>query len=235
MEAPLLIGIAGGMGHGKDTLARAICELYPDTYITCKFAGALRHAVSILAHVPADRSEAPEDKAAPLPEVRTPQLRGRVARAVAIVTADAGPGVVDAIVATILEKCAVPVTVGRFLQIVGTDCFRAAVGPNVWVDALLGPWRAAGCPAMIVADVRFPNEARAIRDAGGVVIQVVRKSQTAEGGFVSADGRDARHPSEHALGPDDVDAVLPNDGYRAELSQAFVAALPRLRAARTQG
>lgn len=42
---------------------------------------------------------------------------------------------------------------------------------------------------MVVTDVRFPNEADAIRDAGGVLIRLVRPSA----------GQGDAHPSETAL------------------------------------
>lgn len=58
-----------------------------------------------------------------------------------------------------------------------------------------------------VADVRFPNEARAIRDMGGCIIRVVR------GKLISDD----THQSEIPLSDMYVDVVIFNDGTKKEL------------------
>jgi hypothetical protein len=58
---------------------------------------------------------------------------------------------------------------------IGTEWGRDLIGPDLWVRA----WRAAvdrmpaGVP-VVVEDVRFENEAAAVRAAGGVVVRVVR-------------------------------------------------------------
>ncbi|MGI9161018.1 MAG: hypothetical protein ACR2K1_14825, partial [Saprospiraceae bacterium] len=58
------------------------------------------------------------------------------------------------------------------LQKIGTECLRDNLHNDVWVRALfadLEPGR-----NYIISDVRFPNEAKAILDAGGKVVRVVR-------------------------------------------------------------
>jgi adenosyl cobinamide kinase/adenosyl cobinamide phosphate guanylyltransferase len=57
----------------------------------------------------------------------------------------------------------------ELLQSLGTEWGRNMVGPNLWVDAALhGVQR----DRTVFTDVRFPNEAKLIRDAGGVLIHV---------------------------------------------------------------
>lgn len=54
-------------------------------------------------------------------------------------------------------------------QTLGTDWGRNMVNPNLWVDVTL-----RGLPNgnFVFTDVRFPNEAEAIRKAGGILLMV---------------------------------------------------------------
>lgn len=79
-------------------------------------------------------------------------------------------------------------TVRDFLQKLGTDALRDGLHPNVWVNALMADYRPEESwlntslgekpdvvyPNWIITDVRFPNEAQAIKDKGGVIIRVDR-------------------------------------------------------------
>lgn len=63
--------------------------------------------------------------------------------------------------------------VRRLLQVFGTEIGREMFGENFWVDIAL-----AGLNSnhrVVVADVRFPNEAQAIIDKGGQVWRVQRE------------------------------------------------------------
>lgn len=93
-------------------------------------------------------------------------------------------------------------TVRQMLQIVGTDWFRTA-WPDVWINAFKSAVAVSTSQNIIVPDVRFPNELRAIHDMGGHVIRFLRSP------FPDS------HPSETAL--DDVgfaeygfDAIIDN-------------------------
>ncbi len=77
-------------------------------------------------------------------------------------------------------------TVREFLQRLGTDAIREGLHENTWVNALMADYKPglfypevsaedhAKLPNWIVTDTRFPNEAQAVKDAGGIVIRVDR-------------------------------------------------------------
>jgi hypothetical protein len=98
---------------------------------------------------------------------------------------------------------AISTEVRPLLQRFGTEVGRAMWGTDFWVDAAMR--RVVG--PTIFADVRFPNEADAVRNAGGVVWRVQRS------GVEPANG----HASEHALDGYVFDAVIDNSGSLTDL------------------
>ena len=76
------------------------------------------------------------------------------------------------------------------LQWWGTD-YRRAKDPDYWVRLLRKTLDVQGPDVALIADVRFPNEADAIHEWGGYVVQVTRKG--------APDVQVLDHPSEHAL------------------------------------
>lgn len=233
---PVLIGIRGDMGVGKDTLAAEICREYP-AFRAAKFAAKLRAAAALIADIPVERTESAEDKAVDLSRQLRPavDMVARVQRAIELVTGEPADRCIAAqMYATLTgfaaarpDKMAIiPLTVGRLLQVLGTECFRTLVGPNVWVNVLFAGWDADGRPPTVIADTRFPNESAAIRARGGVVVLVRRR------GAARADGRASGHASERALDGEAPDLVIDNDGSVADLIAAFRAAVPDLLAAR---
>lgn len=91
-----------------------------------------------------------------------------------------------------------------FLQRLGV-AIRQHVDPDAWVKAALRHVRPGG--RYVITDVRFPNEAQAIKDAGGYIVRVTRPGVEA----VNA------HVSETALDGWDFDAFLVNNGTLADL------------------
>ena len=74
-----------------------------------------------------------------------------------------------------------PMKVREFLQYLGTNALRECLHQNTWVNALFADYhcvpadRAPGgwdCDNWIITDVRFPNEAKAIKDRGGLMIRI---------------------------------------------------------------
>lgn len=87
---------------------------------------------------------------------------------------------------TINDEGDEPMTVRDMLQKLGTDAIRDGLHPNAWVNALMAEYRWQN---WVVTDCRFPNEAKAVKDNGGVVIRIERPGV----GPVNS------HPSETAL------------------------------------
>lgn len=87
------------------------------------------------------------------------------------------------------------------MQRMGTEVGREMFGEDFWVQQTMK--RVAEVSGdCVVSDVRYPNEAQAIRDAGGIVIKIDRI------GVKPANA----HNSENALNDFEFDIVLRNDG-----------------------
>lgn len=105
------------------------------------------------------------------------------------------------------------ITNRKFLQLFGTEVGRA-IDPNLWVKSLLADYREAvfsaeinHIPDWIVTDVRFPNEAEAIKAEGGILIRVNRDTSVVDD-----------HPSETALDNyEDFDIIISNNGSLQDL------------------
>jgi hypothetical protein len=73
-------------------------------------------------------------------------------------------------------------SVRDFLQKLGTDAMRKGLHDNVWVNALMADYKPVdynddeqpSLPNWIITDCRFPNEAQAVKDKGGIVIRIDR-------------------------------------------------------------
>lgn len=66
----------------------------------------------------------------------------------------------------------VKLTPRLILQLLGTNVGRQIIHPNIWVTATLGNYHEDA--KWICTDVRFPNEADAIKTKGGILIKIVR-------------------------------------------------------------
>lgn len=108
----------------------------------------------------------------------------------------------------------------KLLQLLGTECGREIIHPNIWVNALFNDYKPTPqYPYWVITDVRFPNEADAIRERGGIIIKVNRKH-----GYNTPDGKWKEmpinyHESERALDNYDFDYVIENDTTIAELKK----------------
>lgn len=91
------------------------------------------------------------------------------------------------------------------MQTFGTDWGRKLVHPDVWVSVVERQIGMLSCN-VTVTDIRFDNEARMIKDQGGVVWHVVRKDNP----YDAVEG--ASHEAERGVTPELVDAILLNGG-----------------------
>lgn len=94
------------------------------------------------------------------------------------------------------------------LQRLSTQVGRDIINQNIWVDLLISDIERSLSSNFIISDCRFPNEAAAIKDAGGEIWRVVRPGNEAAN----------QHISEHALEGYAFDHVLLNDGTIEDLS-----------------
>jgi dephospho-CoA kinase len=101
-----------------------------------------------------------------------------------------------------------------FLQKIGTDLFRDRLkevlpemcqSETIWIDIL--KMRYKNTPSLVVSDVRFIDEAQAIKNLGGILIRVERKYE----------GKETIHKSEEEISKIQVDYEIENSGDKNEL------------------
>ena len=97
--------------------------------------------------------------------------------------------------------------VRRILQRFGTEAIRK-IDDDFWIRAAFAKIDAArevGSP-VVVTDVRYPNEADAIRDAGGYIVRITR----------DLPGDADTHASETALDGYRENLLVPNNGTKSD-------------------
>jgi hypothetical protein len=82
------------------------------------------------------------------------------------------------------------------LQYMGTNVFRKT-DPGIWVRVLLDTIEEQQPDVAVISDMRFPNEADAIKALGGYTMCVERRRE--DGSLWVATDRDPNHPSEIAM------------------------------------
>lgn len=211
----MIIGIAGRMGSGKDTVGSIIqyltlgeefsktngdiiADMEHDWYCAKKskfqikkFAGKLKQVASLITGVPVEAWEDQDFK-----QGRMPYGWGMTYR--------------------------------EFLQKLGTEAMRDGLHKDVWVNALFADYKpttqienacykSAGIrvfedyPLWIITDMRFPNEMKAIELRKGITIRVVRPDMNSLQSMIPA------HASETALENSKFDYEIINDGTIEDL------------------
>jgi adenylate kinase family enzyme len=107
-------------------------------------------------------------------------------------------------------------TVRRLLQVEGTEATRNFYGTDFWVKRWEMTYRVlqdSGIENIVVVDCRFEEEAQAILELGGYVIEITRPDPT-QTGLV---GAEAAHSSEAGVSKDLLDFSISNDGSQEDL------------------
>lgn len=236
-----IIGLNGYISSGKDATGEVIrylianqtgrhnpnIEFVPNVQYTesgwkiKKFAGKLKQIASMLTGIPVEKFESQDFKKTKLgkewnytlPKHQFEQILGE-------------------------EKT--PMIVRELLQKLGTDAMRKGLHDNVWVNALMADYKSILenstsreeyekgkplnydkqiFPNWIITDCRFPNEAQAIKDKGGIVIRIDNEKTAGDYPIAVVNSRgqeysittEGRHVSETALDCWDFDWVIDNN------------------------
>jgi hypothetical protein len=187
-----MIGLTGVAQSGKDTTAGVLARLYG--YQRMAFADPLREMTAAIDPMVGTR---------PVWDAETKSLElvpVHYSEAVELLGYEAA-------------KLRYP-ELRRFLQRIGTEYGRNLHHEDYWVEMAMA--RTIGIDAPVVfTDVRFPNEADAIVDQGGVIVRVERGQ--------GLDGTGATHPSETAMADYPVHFVLDNAGDLTHLATGVTA------------
>jgi hypothetical protein len=146
----MIIGVCGFIGSGKDTIADYLTNFHG--FRRESFANSLKDAVAYVFGW--DRT---------MLEGRTKQAREWREQ-------------VDPWWA---ERLKMPDLTPRWiLQYWGTEVCRRAFHDDIWIASLENKLRNS-TDDIVISDCRFPNEIKSIKDAGGIVIRVVRGAEPA--------------------------------------------------------
>jgi hypothetical protein len=193
----MIIGVCGFIGSGKDTIADYLTNFHG--FRRESFAGSLKDAVAQVFGW--DRT----------------MLEGRTT------SAREWREQVDPWWA---ERLNMPHLTPRWvLQYWGTEVCRKAFHDDIWIAALENKLRNSK-DHIVISDCRFPNEIKSIKEAGGIVVRVVRgpepewyklaehSNSGAPNGFWSGAelAKFNIHASERAWIGTEFDAVLDNNG-----------------------
>lgn len=202
---PLLIGLTGYAGSGKDTAADYLVHTHDFAKIS--FADPLREEVAHAWHIPPGEHELFTDRT--LKEHQTPRLALAYCVESEFVDAivgqrllDCGRNLSNAELSDILYTPRSPRWV---LQRWGTDYRRRLTAEDYWTRQTarrIEHLHDAG-QHVVVSDVRFDNEAEALRHAGGVIWRVQRQAATPAS---------YSHASESPIHDHLVGGLLNNDG-----------------------
>ena len=185
----MIIGICGFIGSGKDTIADYLVNLHH--FRRESFASTLKDAVAQVFGW--DRT---------MLEGRTKQAREWREQ-------------VDPWWA---ERLNMPnLTPRLMLQLWGTEVCRKGFHDDIWIASVENKLRRSK-DNIVISDVRFPNEAEAIKDRGGIIIRIDRPGVEP----VNA------HPSEIALDNWDFDYKIANVSDLVSLKQSVEVLLNKI-------
>lgn len=199
----MIIGVCGFIGSGKDTIADYLVNIHQ--FRRESFANTLKDAVAAVFGWDRTMLEGRTKQAREWREQVDPWWSKRLNQAI---------------------------TPRWILQYWGTEVCRRGFHDDIWIASLENKLRNSQ-DDVVISDCRFPNEIKAIRNQGGVVIRVVRGPEPDwynDAVAVNAGSTNIRwsiakmnmdklsiHASETAWVGTDFDAVLDNNGTLDEL------------------
>ncbi|RSZ40285.1 hypothetical protein EJO66_09130 [Variovorax beijingensis] len=180
-----LIALTGHAGVGKDTVADLLVA--HARFRKLAFADALRGEISHAFNLSHDDLTNPNLKNVPTVALRMRHAPRDFLAAVVLSLSAAAPDHRTPLSDAWLDE---PRSPRQIMQWWGTE-YRRAQSPRYWTEQLMKRliyYRREGETRFAVTDVRFDNEAHALRMAGAVLWQVVRPGHTggAEGAHISA-------------------------------------------------
>lgn len=194
----MIIGVSGKSGAGKDLFASIFLEFVigrqkgiTKKWEVRKFAGKLKEVICLLTGCTVKDLENPDFKNSQLPaQWNCVSLYGKPLNGVYLDIehyikdlSDMGVAIEEGEeeeITQIFEP--VNYTYRKTLTYIGTDLLRESFHPNVWVNALMNDYKSTeeGYPNWIITDVRFLNEAHAVREKGGILVRINREEQLPE-------------------------------------------------------
>lgn len=248
----MLIGISGKIGSGKDTIGKIVQYLaseYAQRYTfeeylveietkknpfffhsweIKKFADKLKDIVCLLISCTREQLEDQEFKNTELDEVwwyyKDTHFNGYHMYPY---------NTLDKEVLDIKEELElIKLTPRLLLQLIGTECGREIIHPQIWVNALFSGYKpkfmiqdivkdildfsdkklspSDRMPNWIITDMRFPNELEAVTKREGITIRVTRTG-------IHTPKKEDLHPSETALDDATFDYFIDNSGTIGDL------------------
>ena len=103
----------------------------------------------------------------------------------------------------------------QLMQTLGTEWGRNMINPDIWVNPAKEYFKKYG-PGMIITDLRFENEAKWVREAGGLIIHIMKPLQLDKHGYPVVK---KEHESEQGIKFDYTDIAIVNGGTLEDLQQ----------------
>lgn len=195
----MIIGIAGRIGSGKDTIANHLTTTHQ--FKKMSFASSLKDAVASIFGWDREALEGATKSSREWREQRDEWWSNRLG---------------------------MDITPRWVLQYWGTEVLRKNFHDDIWISSLEYKLSRTN-DDVVISDVRFPNEIEAIRRSGGIVIQVERGEIPAWYEYAKNYNRGERknhqwatskhhldklgiHPSEYSVVGCKFDAVIENNG-----------------------
>jgi hypothetical protein len=194
----MIVGICGFIGSGKDTIADYLVNFHE--FRRDSFAGTLKDAVSAVFGWPRELLEGRTKHSREWREQVDPWWANRLNM----------PNLTPRLV----------------LQLWGTEVCRRSFHDDIWIASIENKLRNS-LDNIVVSDCRFPNEIDSIRNAGGLVVRVVRgpepnwydlavESNSGTFNHMQTAYPDV-HASEYAWVGTTFDAVIDNNGTIEDL------------------